>query len=171
MAQVLPIVKIGTPVLRCRCAEVPLQEIKKGIHQAFIREMIATMHEAAGVGLAANQVAVNKKIIVLECKKNARYPGKEAVPLEVYFNPEITAYSKEQITDWEGCLSIPGYRGLVPRAASIQLEALTPDGKKIEKKFEGFHARILQHEVDHIQGLFYVDRMPDLKSWRHLEAS
>lgn len=131
--------------------------------------MIKTMRLAQGVGLAANQVAVSCRAVVLECRANQRYPHAEDFPLQIFINPRILRYSKEKIFDWEGCLSIPGYRGLVPRSKKVTFEALSPEGKRVVQTVEGFHARVIQHEVDHISGKFYIDRMPDLMSWTHLE--
>jgi len=95
--------------------------------------------------------------------------GRDNFPLEVFINPKIVKYSKEKENDWEGCLSIPGYRGLVPRSKEIMFEALTIEGKRVRETVSGFHARVLQHEVDHINGFFYLDRMKDLKNWLHLD--
>ena len=131
--------------------------------------MVKTMHQAQGVGLAANQVGSDWQVFVLECRFNPRYPGAQDIPLGIYLNPRILKSSKDQEMDWEGCLSIPGYRGLVRRAKEVTFEALTPEGKKVKETVKGFHARVIQHEVDHLCGFFYVDRMPDLKQWFHLE--
>ena len=131
--------------------------------------MVQMMHKAHGVGLAANQVGVNERVLVMECDSNKRYPKVDSVALQTYLNARIVKYSKKLEKGWEGCLSIPGYRGIVPRSKSVTFEAVTPDGKKIHKTIHGFEARIMQHEVDHLNGFFYVDRMPDLKSWTHLD--
>ena len=128
------------------------------------------MRKARGVGLAANQVGVGRRLIVLECRSNPRYRDRDDFALEIFANAEIIHRSKAVEKDWEGCLSIPGYRGIVPRAKEIVVQAVTLQGKAIEKRFKGFHARVLQHEIDHINGFFYMDRMPDLKLWMHLEA-
>lgn len=166
---VLPITKIGNPVLRKVLEAVSKPALREPKFQAFLKDMVETMHAAEGVGLAANQVDRDLRAIVLECKANRRYPDSEDVPLQIYLNPKIVKYSGEEEEDWEGCLSIPGYRGVVPRAKEVTFEALTQDGKIVRRTVEGFHARIIQHEVDHINGFFYVDRMPDLRSWLHVE--
>lgn len=127
------------------------------------------MHQAEGVGLAANQVGERLQVIVLECESNARYPEKGGIPLQIYLNPRIVKYSREKEEDWEGCLSIPGYRGLVPRAKEVTFEAWNEKEEKVRRSVHGFLARIIQHEVDHLNGFFYVDRMPDLKKWLHLD--
>ncbi len=165
----LPIVKIGHPALRVVCSQVPPKTMKNPKFIKFLKDMVVTMRAADGVGLAANQVGVALKAVVLECRSNKRYPNRSDFPLEIYINPRIIQYSKQTSNDWEGCLSIPHYRGIVPRARKITFEALNLKGQKVRKTLSGFHARVMQHEVDHIHGRFYVDRMPDLKSWFHLE--
>jgi peptide deformylase len=127
------------------------------------------MRRAQGVGLAANQVYQGIRVMVMECRGNRRYPRVSSFPLQTYLNPRIIRYSKKREKDWEGCLSIPGFRGLVPRSYSVTLRAMTVEGKWIDKNFSGFEARVVQHEVDHLNGFFYVDRMPNLQSWSYLE--
>lgn len=166
---VLELTKIGNPVLRKKCQEVKEQDISSGKYKKLIADMIDTMRDAKGVGLAANQVGVDLKLIVLECAANPRYPGAEAVPLAVYFNPRITGRSGQGERAWEGCLSIPGYRGVVARSREITFEAVTPEGRKVRETVKGFHARIIQHEVDHVEGCVYMDRMEGVKEWMHLD--
>ncbi len=163
------IVKIGHPGLRKVCAEVEIFSLRDPELKSFIESMKHTMYEAQGVGLAANQIAHDTQVIVLECASNKRYPDAGSFPFQAYINPRIVRYSEDKETDWEGCLSIPGYRGLVPRSKEVTFEALTPEGKSVVKTVKGFEARVMQHEVDHINGFFYVDRMEDLKSWTHLD--
>lgn len=166
----LPIVKIGRPVLREKTKPFSAAEIAAPAAQQLVKDMIETMRKADGVGLAANQVGRDLSLCTLECPEHSpRYPQAADFALEVWFNPRIVEFSKETETDWEGCLSIPGYRGLVPRARWVVFDALTPEGKSVRRRLEGFHARVLQHETDHLNGFFYVDRMPDLKTWTHLE--
>ena len=166
---VLTIVKIGHAVLRRPAELVTKEDLEGKPFQKFLKDMVETMRAAEGVGLAANQVGRPLQAMALECASNRRYPEAEAIPLEIYVNPKILERSRETEEDWEGCLSIPGYRGRVPRAKEITFEALTGSGQPVRKKVRGFLARILQHEVDHLSGFFYVDRMPDLRSWVHLE--
>lgn len=128
------------------------------------------MRQAQGVGLAANQVAAGINLAVLECRSNRRYPGRDDFPLEAYANIRILRYSKKKVLDWEGCLSIPGYRGLVPRCESVTVEAYTPEGLKVRRTVRGFHARVIQHETDHLNGRFYIDRMKNMRSFCHTEA-
>ncbi|OGW91833.1 MAG: peptide deformylase [Omnitrophica bacterium RIFCSPHIGHO2_02_FULL_63_14] len=166
---VLSIVKIGHPVLRRICPLVKKGSLRSpGLHQ-LIGRMVATMRKADGVGLAANQVAAPIKLVVLECASNRRYPGRDDFPLEVLINPRILKYSKDTVRDWEGCLSIPGYRGIVARSRQVTYSAITPEGKKIMRTVSGFCARVIQHEVDHVNGLVYMDRMKDLRHWVHLD--
>ncbi len=167
---VLPIVRIGEPVLRRRTRAVRAAAVAAPSFRRFLADMVRTMRAAHGVGLAANQVGVGLRVCVLECRSNRRYPRRPDFPLRHYVNPRITARSRETDLDWEGCLSIPGYRGLVPRSKRIVLEALAPDGRKVRRTVRGFEARVLQHECDHLDGRFYVDRMPDLTTWTHVDA-
>ena len=166
----LPIVKIGHPVLRHTADSLSAEQIREKVFQSFLDDMVETMRTAEGVGLAANQVGAAFSAFVLECKLNDRYPDKQDISLEFYMNIRIVEFSQKKVEDWEGCLSIPGYRGIVPRSEEVVIEALDRHGKKGVKTLSGFHARIIQHEADHLNGLFYMDRMPDLKSWMHLDA-
>lgn len=166
---VLKIVKIGNGVLRRKCRCLGKAEIKTRKFRRFLDSLVGTMRAAGGVGIAANQVGVAQRAIAMECQANKRYPKAGEFPLAVFINPRILKYSKETRTDWEGCLSIPGYRGLVPRSRKVTFEALTPEGERVVHTVEGFQARVIQHEVDHIKGIFYIDRMPDLLSWMHLD--
>jgi len=163
------IVKIGNPVLRKKASVIARDILKDRSFKKLLKEMVSTMHRMQGVGLAANQVGLGIQLIVLECEANPRYPQAKGFPLEIWINPRIVEYSKEKEEGWEGCLSIPGYRGVVPRSKRVTFEAITPEGKKAYKTVEGFHARVIQHEVDHINGYFYIDRMMDFRSWMHLD--
>ena len=160
---------IGNPVLRKAANEVDREELQEHEFKKLVKEMVHAMHEWEGVGLAANQAGIGMQLCVLECKKNPRYPKVEGFPLEIWINPKIMDYSQDQEEDWEGCLSIPGYQGLVPRSKTVTIEALNTDGEKVRKTISGFHARVIQHEVDHLNGLVYMDRMLDLKQWIHLK--
>jgi peptide deformylase len=163
------IVKIGNPVLLGKKADVPLRELGSKKFQVFIGRMVWTMRKAQGVGLAANQIGHNKRVFVMECRNSKRYPKSPGFTLQAYVNPRIIRTSKSVGLDWEGCLSIPGYRGLVPRFRRITFEAYTPGGLKIRKTVRGFEARVVQHEIDHLNGFFYINRMRDLKYWMALD--
>ena len=165
----LPITKIGSAVLRKKCSKLSPAALNHPRLGRFLSAMVATMRKARGVGLSANQAGRGIKAIVLECRSNKRYPARPDFPLQIYLNPSIVKYSGAKSLEWEGCLSIPGYRGLVPRARQITLRALSANGTPVLKKFSGFEARVVQHEVDHLNGLFYTDRMKDFYSWMHLD--
>lgn len=163
----LPIVRIGFPTIRKPCRPVDDAVLRNVEFPRFLRSMVQTMRQAQGVGLAANQVGIDLRAIVLECKASGRYPKAPRFPLQSYVNPRIVKRSKEMVTDWEGCLSIPGYRGRVPRYAWITIEATRPDGRPVRRRVTGFEARVFQHEIDHINGFVYVDRMPDMRTLVH----
>ncbi|HVM32387.1 MAG TPA: peptide deformylase [bacterium] len=166
---ILPIVKIGTPLLRRKTAAVPSALAgSKGLKK-LLGKMAATMRHADGVGLAANQVGVNLRLFAMESQKNRRYPKAPAFPLRFYLNAKIVKASKKKVRGWEGCLSIPGYRGLVPRHEWLTFTALTPEGARVRRTVRGFEARVIQHEIDHLNGFFYMDRMKGLRDWFHLD--
>jgi len=164
---IMPIVKIGRAVIRTPCVDVTEKARVRAEFRRFIDSMVKTMYKAEGVGLAANQVGVGIRAIVLESRADRRYPDSPAFPLQAYINPRIVKASRKKLLDWEGCLSIPGYRGLVPRHEEIVVEATTPDGEKVRRTVSGFEARVFQHEIDHINGFVYIDRMPDMKTLMH----
>ena len=166
---ILKVSRLGHPVLRKPSEAVPKESITSPAMQAFLRDMVETMREYDGVGLAAPQVHVGKQIAVIEVHENPRYAKAPSVPLTHLINPKIVAYSKEQIEDWEGCLSIDGLRGRVPRAAWVDVEALSEQGKPVKFRAEGFFARVVQHECDHLAGKVYVDRMPNLSTLTFLQ--
>lgn len=158
---ILKVTRLGHPVLRKVTVEVSAKNIKTPKLQKLIDDMIETMKEYDGVGLAADQVHESKQIAVLEVADNPRYPNKAKVPLTVLINPQITPLSEEMEEDWEGCLSIPDLRGRVPRYKSIRVQALDRHGKKLDFVANDFHARVIQHEYDHLNGKVYLDRMRD----------
>jgi peptide deformylase len=114
-------------------------------------------------------VHVSKQIVVMEVSQNPRYPNAPAIPLTVYINPEITPLTEEMDEDWEGCLSVPGLRGRVPRYTKIRLRAYDRDGQRVDFVAEGFHARVIQHECDHLWGKLYIDRVQDTASLTFME--
>jgi len=131
--------------------------------------MIGTMRRFRGIGLAANQMGARKRVFVMGCHENSRYPNQNGFQLQVYINPRIVKRSKKISSDWEGCLSIPGYRGKVSRAETVVLEAMDADGQRIIKPAKGFEARVIQHELDHLDGFLYLDRMMGLRSLTHVD--
>jgi peptide deformylase len=161
---ILKVARLGHPVLRKITGEVTAGELNSAATQQFIDDMIVTMNEYDGVGLAADQVHVSKQIAVLEVAGNPRYPNKPDVPLTVLVNPRITPLSEETEEDWEGCLSVPDLRGRVPRYKSIRVEAWDRHGTPLNFVAENFHARVIQHEYDHLNGKVYLDRMRDLST-------
>ena len=165
---VLKVARLGHPVIRTPAEAVPKETIPSSQMQRFIDDMIETMHEYDGVGLAAPQVHVSKQIAVIEVSDNRRYPGEGPIPLTVLINPKILNASKRQVEDWEGCLSVNELRGKAPRAESLEVEAYNRKGEKIKFHAQGFFARIIQHECDHLAGKVFLDRMPNLATLTHL---
>ena len=166
---ILKVARLGHPVLRKIAEPVPLEQITTPAVQQFIDDLIETMYEYDGAGLAAPQVHVSQQIVVMEVSQNPRYPQAPAIPLTVYVNPEITPLTESMDEDWEGCLSVPGMRGRVPRYTKIRLRAYNRQGKRVDFVAEGFHARVIQHECDHLQGKVYIDRMRDTSSLMFIE--
>lgn len=168
---VLKVAKLGNPVLRQVAKKVDLKELKdpKGELQIFIDDMIETMRQEGGVGLAAPQVNRSIKIVVLEYENNERYPDESSIPLTVLVNPVLSDFSDEESLGWESCLSLIDFRGLVPRATSLLLKAHDREGNKIEKRASGFEAVVLQHEIDHLDGKVFLDRMEDLTQLSYQE--
>ncbi len=156
---VFKVTLMGSPVLRQRAAPVTPAELRDPRFAHFIESMVETMREYNGAGLAAPQVGVSRQICVVEAQENPRYPGKEAIPLTVLINPEITAFSQDVEEGWEGCLSVRDLWGKVKRSTAVTVKALTPVGKETVIKAEGFHAVVLQHEIDHLYGKLFIDRM------------
>jgi peptide deformylase len=165
---ILKVARLGHPVLRTPSEAVPREHITSRELQRFLDDMIETMREYDGVGLAAPQVHVAKQIAVIEVKDNPRYPGEGPIPLTVLINPRILHVSKRHLVDWEGCLSVQELRGQVPRADAVEMEAYTRQGEKVRFHAQGFFARVIQHECDHLAGKVFLDRMPTLATLTHL---
>ena len=161
---ILKVSRLGHPVLRKVTANVPAEALQSASMQKLIDDMIETMKEYDGVGLAADQVHESLQLAVLEVAENPRYPDKPKVPLTVLVNPRITPLSEEMEDDWEGCLSIPDLRGRVPRSREVQIRALGTEGQRVEFRATGFHARVIQHEHDHLIGKVFLDRMRSFES-------
>lgn len=165
---ILKVPRLGHPVLRKAALPISHEEIRDPGMQRLIDDMIETMKEYQGVGIAAVQVHESKQVAVLEVADNPRYPGKTAVPLSVLVNPEMVPLTNETEEDWEGCLSIPELRGQVPRYKSIRVTACDRDGSELDFVATGFHARVIQHEIDHLRGHVFLDRMRDLSTLTYL---
>ncbi|MBP7665856.1 MAG: peptide deformylase [Burkholderiaceae bacterium] len=129
---------------------------------ALVADMKDTMLAANGAGLAAPQIGVDLQLVIFGFERNQRYPDAEPVPYTVLCNPRIEPLGPEEEDDWEGCLSVPGLRGKVPRHARIRYTGVGPDGRLIDREASGFHARVVQHECDHLVGRLYPTRMRDL---------
>jgi len=154
------ILKMGDPRL-LRVAQ-PVREFGTPEIKALIADMFETMAAANGAGLAAPQIGVDLQLVIFGYTHNVRYPDAPPVPATVLINPVITPLDEEVVQGWEGCLSVPGLRGLVPRQARIRYIGFDPEGKPIEREADGFHARVVQHECDHLIGRLYPTRMTDL---------
>ena len=132
---------------------------------ALIADLDDTMAQLDGAGLAAPQIGVGLRVVVFGFDDNPRHPEDDSVPYTVLINPTLTPLSDELEAGWEGCLSLPGLRGLVPRWRHLHYRGFDPDGRVIEREVEGFHARVVQHECDHLDGILYPMRIPDLRSF------
>jgi peptide deformylase len=165
---ILKVARLGHPVLRQVAEPIDVEDIRSPETQRLVDDLIETMREYNGAGLAATQVHVPKQVCVIEVKDNPRYPDAEAIPLTVLINPVVTPLTAEMEEGWEGCLSVPDMRGVVPRYIAVRLEAYDREGNRIDGVAKEFFARVLQHETDHLRGLVYLDRMKDLSTLTHL---
>ena len=166
---ILKVARIGHPVVRARARMVDPAAIPTRDFQRFLDDLVETMHEYDGVGVAAPQVHVSLRVAVLQVPPGPGRGGRRGVPLTVLINPVVTPLSKKQLLDVEGCLSVPDLRGVVPRFAKIRLDARGRDGKPYSLTATGFHARVIQHECDHLEGQVYLDRMHNLKTLGFLD--
>jgi peptide deformylase len=154
------ILRMGDPRL-LRMAQ-PVREFGSPALHALIDDMFETMAAARGAGLAAPQIGEDLQVVIFGFDHNERYPDAPAVPKTVLINPTVTPLSDDIEEGWEGCLSVPGLRGVVPRYARIRYTGFDPQGHPIDREADGFHARVVQHECDHLIGRLYPTRMPDL---------
>ncbi len=164
---VRPVLKMGAPLL----AEVarPVERFD-GELAALIADMEDTMRALSGAGLAAPQVGVGLRVVIFELQDNPRYPQLPSIPFTVLVNPLLTFLGDEEEEGWEGCLSVPGMRGLVPRRRRLHYEGYDLQGARFERTVEGFHARVVQHEVDHLDGVLYPQRIRDLRHFGFEDA-
>ncbi len=163
---ILKVAQLGHPILRLIlrliAEKLAVKDIKNPQIQILIDDMVETMREYDGVGLAAPQVHESLQIAVMEINDNPRYPGEGSVPVTVFINPVITPLTDKTMEVWEGCLSVVGLRGAVSRPSKIRLQALDRNGKAIDREYEGFPAVAIQHETDHLFGKVFLDRMTDM---------
>lgn len=161
---ILKVAQLGNPVLRQQSAEVTSDHLQSPEFQRLIDDMIETMREYDGVGLAAPQVHIGLRVLVMEVLSNPRYPEEATYPLTVIVNPVLINTANKVVDGWEGCLSVPGLRGLVPRSYGVSVKGLDRSGENLELPLEGFPARIVQHEIDHLDGYVFLDRMQGLST-------
>ncbi len=159
----LPIAKLGNPVLRKIAAPVDPREITTKVFQAFLDDMFETMHDSNGIGLAAPQVSRSQQVVVMAC------PGEGGFPETVLINPKIVFYGSSQMDFWEGCLSVDGLRGKVTRPSAVRVQALDRSGKPLDLDASGLYAICIQHELDHLIGKVFLDRMADLSTLAQME--
>lgn len=162
------ILKMGDARL-LRVAE-PVEDIHEPALTAIIADMYDTMRAANGVGLAAPQIGINLRLMIFGFDANPRYPGEPAVPVTTLINPWLEILTEDTEQGWEGCLSVPGMRGLVPRATHIRYGGTLDDGSALTRDVHGFHARVFQHEFDHLNGVLYPQRITDMTSFGFIEA-
>ena len=156
------ILKMGEPLLLQEAALVPVEKISSPEIQNIIQDMLDTMKAANGAGLAAPQIGIPLQIVVFGFESNSRYPNEAPIPQTILINPTITPLENTQEDGWEGCLSVPGLRGLVPRYTSIRYQGYDEKGEIIDRIVKGFHARVVQHECDHLAGKLYPTRIKDM---------
>ena len=154
------ILKMGDP--RLLRVAAPVSEFDTPDLLALVEDMFDTMRSANGAGLAAPQIGEDLQLVIFGFDRNERYPDAPPVPQTVLINPVIEPLGDETVDGWEGCLSVPGLRGVVPRFARIRYRGFDPQGRPIEREADGFHARVVQHECDHLIGRLYPTRMNDL---------
>jgi len=162
-----PVLRMGDPFLLQRATEV--NDFNTPELETLISDMLDTMKAEDGVGLAAPQIGVGLRVVVFGFEDNPRYPDALSVPKTVLINPVITPLSDDMDENWEGCLSVPGMRGLVPRYKSIKYKGFDEQGNSIEVAATAFHARVVQHECDHLDGILYPQRIKDFSSFGFID--
>jgi len=163
-----PVLKMGDPRLlqvARRVERLGTPELKK-----LLLDMQDTMAALNGAGLAAPQIGISLRVVIFGVEHSPRYPDAEGVPFTVLINPELTPLAAEQEEDWEGCLSIPGMRGLVPRYTHLHYQGMDATGTPIDRTVTGFHARVVQHECDHLDGILYPMRIDDLRKFGYTDT-
>ena len=161
------VLRIGDPQLRRHADAV--DRFGDAALGTLITDMLDTMKACDGAGLAAPQVGVPLRVVIFGVDNNSRYPDAPPIPLTVLVNPEIAPVGEVMDEGWEGCLSVPGMRGLVPRYTHIRYRGLDAEGKPVDRKADGFHARVVQHECDHLDGILYPDRIENRRMFGFIE--
>jgi peptide deformylase len=153
---------MGEPLLRQVAAPVARFDAELA---SLVADMDETMRALSGAGIAAPQIGVPLRVVIFELKDNPRYPQLSPVPYTVLVNPQLTVLGEQQEEGWEGCLSVPGLRGLVPRYRRLRYQGFDAAGSPLDRTVEGFHARVVQHEVDHLDGILFPQRVRDLRNF------
>ncbi|MCB1947516.1 peptide deformylase [Nitrosomonas sp.] len=148
----------------------PVKAFNTSELEMLIQDMKDTMSALSGAGLAAPQIGVGLQVVIFGFKENQRYPDADEIPFTVLINPQLIPLSDEIEEDWEGCLSVPGLRGKVPRYTHLRYQGFDQHGQAIDRLVDGFHARVVQHECDHLQGILYPMRIRDFRSFGFIEA-
>ena len=165
------ILKMGDPRLLRVAPPVPAEMLDSDALHRLVADMFDTMRAVNGAGLAAPQIGVDLQLVIFGSgQPNPRYPDAPLVPVTVLINPRITPLGSEEEEGWEGCLSVPGLRGVVPRHARIRYQGLDPQGQPIDRTVDGFHARVVQHECDHLIGKLYPMRVRDFTRFGFTEV-
>ena len=157
------VLRMGDP--RLLTPSRPIKKFRTAALNELIADMRDTMAALNGAGLAAPQIGVNLQVVIFGVEKNARYPDAEEVPFTILINPQLTPLDDEIEDGWEGCLSVPGMRGLVPRHLNLRYQGFDEKGKKIDRTVSDFHARVVQHECDHLAGILYPMRISDMRNF------
>ncbi len=167
---VRPILKMGTTSLFEKSTPWPEAKFDSPELHALLTDMKDSMKAAKGAGLAAPQIGENVRVVIFEVIDNPRYPNREPIPYTVLINPQLSPSVEEKVLDWEGCLSVPGMRGEVARYTSLHYTGFDEFGNAIDRTVSGFHARVVQHEVDHLDGVLYPMRMTDMTKFGYTEV-
>jgi peptide deformylase len=161
------VLKMGEPLLRAVAAPVTHFDAELA---SLVADMDDTMRSLSGAGIAAPQIGVSLRVVIFELQENPRYPHLTPVPYTVLVNPQLTLLDEQQEEGWEGCLSVPGMRGLVPRYRRLRYRGFDAAGAPLDRTVEGFHARVVQHEVDHLDGILFPQRVRDLRNFGFEDA-
>ena len=157
------VLRMGHPILREKAKAV--ENVGTPELRALVADMKETMAAKNGAGLAAPQIGVGQRVVIFGVDHNPRYPDAEPVPFTVLVNPKLVMLTRDVESDWEGCLSVPGMRGVVPRYTRLRYTGTDEEGNPIDRVAEGFHARVVQHECDHLDGILYPQRMTDMSTF------